>query len=304
MKIFCIIVTYNSLTWIDRCLKSLQQSSKPVIPIVVDNCSTDNTISYIRNYYPETIILPQSQNLGFGQANNLGMEYAMKHSATHILLLNQDAAIQENTLSKLLACDDGNHILSPIHLNGNGSHIDYLFYKGSIIDNALDNDIVEDLLIRNIKSFYDIKFANAACWMIPASFIVNIGGFNPLFFHYGEDNNYIQRIHYHKYGLRLVPNAFIYHDREKHGNELMYIKGELFRSFLSVETNICLSNKERFIMRHKIAIQKFGLAIISHRVLYFIKDWIIAKTKICFMWRQIQLSRQRERCIAPNWINI
>lgn len=305
MKIFCVIVTYNGLKWIDFCLNSIRNSSINVTPIVVDNGSTDNTLAYIKSHYPEAILLPQNENLGFGQANNRGIEYAVLHSATHVLLLNQDAAIQQNTLSNLLTVDDGKHILTPIHLNGDGSRLDFLFHERSILGDAMSNGLVEDLLLhKSLKPYYPISFVNAACWLLPTTIINTIGGFNPLFFHYGEDGNYLHRVRYHNFGVRLVPNAYIYHDRVKHGNESAYHSGSLYRKFLSIETNINLSSKERFKQRHKIAIQQFGSALVAHDAFGFVQEWIKAKCKICRQYKAIQNSRTKEKILSPNWINI
>ena len=67
--------------WIDRCLKSLSDSTVPVIPVIIDNGSADGTRDHIPTHYPDSIWLPQEKNLGFGQANNLGIKYALEHNA-------------------------------------------------------------------------------------------------------------------------------------------------------------------------------------------------------------------------------
>ena len=86
VNIYVIIVTYNAMQWIDRCLGSLRQSSIPLTPIAIDNGSKDETVAYIRAHFPETILFVQEKNLGFGQGNNVGIRYALAHEATHVLL--------------------------------------------------------------------------------------------------------------------------------------------------------------------------------------------------------------------------
>ena len=61
---------------------------------------------------------------------------------------------------------------------------------------------------------YEIKFVNAAAWLISRNCIETVGGFNPLFFLYGEDNDYLTRVKYHKFKVGVYPDANIYHDRE------------------------------------------------------------------------------------------
>ena len=100
MNIFAVIVTYNAMhrNWADRCLQSLEESSVPVTSIFVDNCSVDGTRDYIPSRYPQVVWLPQDHNLGFGQANNVGIRYALNHGADYVLLLNQDAALSTDAL--------------------------------------------------------------------------------------------------------------------------------------------------------------------------------------------------------------
>ena len=282
-RIFAIIVTYNGMQWIERCLSSLRHSSVPVTAIVIDNGSTDGTIDYIRTHFPEAILLPQDKNLGFGQANNIGFDYALAHDATHVLLLNQDAYLQPETIATLLTCDDGEHLLTPIHLNGTGEHIDSLFYNRTILESAKNNGIAEDALLHGqTKSSYEVEYANAACWFMPVTIIQRIGGFDPRFTQYGEDDNYIQRLHFHHIGIRLVPTAFIYHDRKTHGNEAVYQRGALYRKLLLIETNINLSRSQRCIQRTKTTVQEFGAALLAHRACRFFGEWICAQWKLTF----------------------
>ena len=54
MKTLVIIVTYNAMKWIDRCLGSVQSSLVGTDTFVVDNGSTDGTQEYINEHYPKT----------------------------------------------------------------------------------------------------------------------------------------------------------------------------------------------------------------------------------------------------------
>jgi hypothetical protein len=77
MKVTAIIVTYNGMHWIDRCLGSVRGSALPVRAIVVDNGSSDGTAEHIARHFPEVEFIRAERNLGFGQANNRGMRIAL-----------------------------------------------------------------------------------------------------------------------------------------------------------------------------------------------------------------------------------
>lgn len=291
--IYCVIVTYNGMRWIDRCLQSIRQSVIPMVAVVVDNGSEDDTVKHIKANYPEVILLPQEENKGFGQANNIGIAYAMQKQATHILLLNQDAAIQPDALQILLQHDDGQHLLTPIHMNGDGSCIDDNFFQNTLLSMQPEKHEVKE-----------VPYVNAACWLLPAEIIRQVGGFNPLFYHYGEDNNYIQRLQYYHFEIRLISDAIVYHDRERHGNEQLYRSGVLYRKLLLIATDINLTALQRWAKRHKISIQEIGHSMKKHYFLACLKDYFAALRKLSAQSKAIRKSRQIEANTIGAWLTL
>lgn len=251
-KIYAIIVTYNAMKWIDRCLGSLAGSSEKILPVVIDNMSTDNTVNYIKMNYPEVKLIVNSENLGFGRANNQGIEFAYNNGGTHFLLLNQDAWIMQDTVKILADIQDEYKIgiVSPIHLNGTGTIIDQQFFEYSIV-NEHNRELVSDILLGNCKDLYYVDFVNAAAWMLSKQCIDTVGGFDPLFFIYGEDSNYCQRVHYHKLKVAIAPSAHIIHDREIHGNAKVYNKRAvlslLLKSYANINEKPWKISKTRFV---------------------------------------------------------
>ncbi len=216
MTIFVIIVTYNGLTndWIAKSLDSIRNSNHHLQTVVVDNASTDETVSFIKKEYPEVVVFPQDRNLGFGQANNVGMRYALDREADYVFLLNQDAYLQPETISVLVQ-EHKNYpeygVLSPIHLNGTASGIDrnFSYYVG--IDK--NSKFYFDAIQQQLSGVYEVPFVNAAAWLLPKNTLEVIGGFDPIFFHYGEDDNYCQRVLYHGLKIGVCAASYVLHDR-------------------------------------------------------------------------------------------
>lgn len=192
MKILTIIVSYNFEKWISRCLNSLKASSHPTDIIVIDNCSKDRTVEIIQKEYPQVRLIANKANLGFGRANNIGMQIAMKEGYDAVFLLNQDAWIGNDTLA-VLAAQAVRHpefgILSPIHLNGSGKELDKGFASYARLASIKNLSDGQDPIV--------CPFINAAFWFIPVSTLRKVGGFSPLFYHYGEDKDYVNRLHFH-----------------------------------------------------------------------------------------------------------
>ena len=74
-KIALIIVTYNSRAKIADCLNSVssQNFSREALQIVlVDNNSSDSTLGYVKEKFPQIEIIANKKNVGFAEANNQG----------------------------------------------------------------------------------------------------------------------------------------------------------------------------------------------------------------------------------------
>lgn len=207
MKVLVIIVSYNFERWMDRCLGSLRQSIYPVDTVVIDNGSQDATLSRLKKQYPEVRSIENAKNLGFGKANNIGIRLALKEGYDYVFLLNQDAWIDRNTIGTLVNLSQENPtigVLSPIHLTGNGNEIDAGFADYTGIHSLKE--------IPNAE-ITQVPFINAAFWLIPTKVLKLIGGFSPLFYHYGEDVDWVHRLHFYGWKVGYAP-VFGYHDRE------------------------------------------------------------------------------------------
>lgn len=204
-KIVTVIVTYNGAEWIEKCLSSVTEA--PVNNhevLVIDNGSQDTTVALIKQHFPKVQLLLPGANLGFGKANNLGIEKALSAGADYIFLLNQDAWMNTNTFPELIRCMEKYPefgILSPIQLNADGN-LDSQFRKYYKTESNTENQQVDE-----------IKFVNASGWFMTAACIQAVGGFSPLFFHYGEDADYCNRVRYHGFKIGVATKCSYIHDR-------------------------------------------------------------------------------------------
>ena len=258
-KEIIVITTFNGIPWLKKCLDSCQD----YLVVVVDNNSTDKTISFIEENYPKVVVLPQSKNLGFGAANNIGISYSLKQGADYVFLLNQDAYLKPKTLEILVSMHKKNPtygILSPVHINGEENLLDRNFSNYISYDN--NSNFYFDAISKQLEPIYEVPFVNAAAWLLPKSTLLKIGGFDPLFFHYGEDDNYCQRVKYHGGKIGVVPNAFVVHDRIIKNKKTVKLFSEEY--FIKKELNLKIKwgnlngnfrndfNKQKAVISNKI----------------------------------------------------
>jgi len=99
-RVSVLIVNWNGRKYLQRCLDSLAaQAYRDVEVVLVDNGSTDGSVAYVRESYPEVVLAPSKRNLGFSEGNN---EAARHASGEYIFMLNNDAWVQDDTIDRLM----------------------------------------------------------------------------------------------------------------------------------------------------------------------------------------------------------
>ena len=94
-----LVVNYNTIHLLDRMFKALHDASANLRLqiIVVDNASSDGSVDFLREKFPDVEIIVSPRNVGFGRANNLAITHIR---GRHVLLLNTDAFVSADTLWK------------------------------------------------------------------------------------------------------------------------------------------------------------------------------------------------------------
>ncbi len=107
MDLSVIIVNYNVKALLEQTLLSVYKAigSLQVEIIVVDNASADDSCQMLKEKFPNVILIANKENLGFSRANNQGIEISI---GRHVLLLNPDTVISEDTLVKTVYFLDHN----------------------------------------------------------------------------------------------------------------------------------------------------------------------------------------------------
>lgn len=243
-EILVIVVTFNAMRWLERCLGSIGRSEPPADALVIDNGSTDGTPEAVRRQFPWARLVETGENLGFGAANNIGLREALSGGYKFAYLLNQDAWLQADTLSKLTAAHTGGYgILSPLQKDAQG-RLDRNFQRkcGRFLYEYADSCRRSVVPPNSLKSKWmspaandpdqrcgreagksgslsmaegivPVPFVMAAHWLLSREAIETVGGFSPSFKHYGEDDNFIDRLHFHGLLCGVVTSASAVHDR-------------------------------------------------------------------------------------------
>lgn len=213
MKIFVVIPNWNGAEYLKKCLESLHEQSIKHITVVVDNGSTDNSVSLVSNNFKDTILLKNSKNLGFAGGVNTGIKFALENNATSIALLNNDAVADKNWLKNLFVTAKNNPtsgIISCKLLQSDKKHIDSTgdFYSVNGIPFPRGRNQIDKGQFDKDNTVFG---ASGGASLYRAKMLREIGLFDERFFAYYEDVDISFRAQLAGWKVVYEPEAVAYH---------------------------------------------------------------------------------------------
>ncbi|WP_216633971.1 glycosyltransferase family 2 protein [Paenibacillus alvei] len=241
-----IIVNYNTKQLTLNCLKSVYESitNYSYEVILIDNASRDDSVTIIREQYPQVKLIPNTENLGFAKANNQGMRIS---EGRYVLLLNSDTVIGPDTLEIMIRFMDDNptvgasgcKVLLPdgsldkACRRGFPTPLATLFYVSKLSKLFPKNPKInayhrEDL---DPNESYPIDCLVGAFMMVRREAIENVGLLDETFFMYFEDTDWCYRLQEAGWTNYYYPKTTILHyKRASSRNKPMRITYEFHRA--------------------------------------------------------------------------
>ena len=96
-----IVPNYNGKKFLKDCFESIKKQNNILEVIIIDNGSDDGSVEFIKEFYPEYILIENKENLGFSKAVNQGIKIS---SAEYCFLLNNDVELEPDCAYNLLKC--------------------------------------------------------------------------------------------------------------------------------------------------------------------------------------------------------
>ena len=212
-KVFVSILSWNGCDDLLHCLENLFLSDYENFEVlVVDNGSTDQSVETVKSRYPHIKIIQNTTNLGFTGGNNVGMKYATDNGADYVFLLNDDAIVMGDTLSKLVSCSESDKTIglaSPIVYTVDGK----IQFCGSLLD--LNETKIHSKISyehdgsSNKNGLIDCLWGTAL--LIKKELIQAIGLLDDRFFAYFEDTDYSVRSHASGFKNIIATEAKVIH---------------------------------------------------------------------------------------------
>lgn len=200
MKLSIVIICWNDLKVIPACLKSIYDETREIDfeVIISDNGSTDGSLAWIRQNYPQARILENNANLGYAKGNNAGIA-AVDPSAEYILILNPDTIIHDRGLDKWMAYADKHPEAGAFGcrvLNSDGSYQD----PARPFPTNWHYFLVALRLRQNDYGGFkgeverEIDWQSGCCVLFRAGLLKELDGFDPRFFYHFEEVDLCYRV--------------------------------------------------------------------------------------------------------------
>lgn len=249
MQVSIIIVNYNTLELTKNTISSILSETKKIKYeiILVDNNSQDGSVEFFSNdYYKKKIkFIKNNENLGFGKANNIGINIA---KGKYLFLLNSDTLLLNNVVKILYKFMEKN---PKIGISGGNiydvnrlpahSYSKFPDYKFDLYE------IYKKLYLKFFKKRLDFNYSDipkkvgyitGADMFIRKELVDKIGNFDPEFFMYFEETELTWRAKKIGYEIYSVPEAKIIH-----------LEG---KSFVFKETRFRMMCQSKYIFLTKV----------------------------------------------------
>ena len=254
MELSIIIVNYNVKEFLQNLLRSIEKASLNISIeiIIVDNASGDGSVELIRDKFPSVKLIVNTENLGFGKANNQALEFA---KGKYLLLINPDTIVSEDTFDKMIRFFEDNteaglagcKILNPdgtLQLACRRSFpgpwtsfckvtgLSNLFPKSKLFSRY-------NLTYLDEEQTYEVDAISGSFMMMKKETYDKVGGFDEEFFMYGEDLDLCYRIQQAGFKVFYV-----------HTTQIIHYKGESTKRSRLDETKVFYDAMHLFVKKH------------------------------------------------------
>ncbi|MBI3232939.1 MAG: glycosyltransferase family 2 protein [Bacteroidetes bacterium] len=218
-KVAVVILNYNGKHWLEKFLPSVLSSTYANIEIVVaDNCSTDDSIDFINQNYPNLTLIKNRVNGGFSK----GYNDCLKHvTADYYVLLNSDIEVTPNWIEPVIELMESDSLIAACqpkilmydqkdkfeYAGAAGGFMDsmgYMFCRGRIFD-------IYETDHGQYNEAIEVFWATGACLFVRANIYHQFGGlYEPLFAHM-EEIDFCWRLKNNGYKIYACPTSEVYH---------------------------------------------------------------------------------------------
>jgi GT2 family glycosyltransferase len=209
-----LILNFCSMDDTLACVESVRATTYPnVRMLVIDNNSPDGSGKKLATIIPSSEFVQLPENTGYAGGNNFGIRLALDAGADYILVLNPDIRLLPHTINDYVEILERHRdigALNSVQVEADGITIDRRF-NGRILRRA--GNVASKMCDTALTEMIDVDTLFGAALMLSRHAIECVGGFDPLYFAYGEEKDLCQRLRYHRFRLVVTRKSPVIHLR-------------------------------------------------------------------------------------------
>lgn len=264
MTLSIIILSYNTKDLLSQCLNSIKKFIKEVSyeVIVVDNASTDGSVEFIKNKFPQIKLIKSNENVGFAKGINLA-EKSTK--GKYLLFLNSDTIFNDNNIREMIEFIDKRDeigIVGGLLLDRDGSRQRSFgkFYNLLVSTIMLVGGDTAEMINYKIKNEpMKVDWVSGGFMLVRKELFERLKGFDENFFMYIEDMEFCYRMKKVGYLTYVYPKSSVLH--EKHGSSNRSFAVEQIYKGLIYLYKKHNSKLEFYILKLLLTIKAYSLII-------------------------------------------
>ena len=218
IKTAVVILNWNGKHWLEKFLANVIQNSLNTEVIVADNNSTDESVAYLKENYPNIRIIHNDGNYGYAKGYNLALRQI---DAEYFVLLNSDIQVTKDwtcPIIELMEKDQSIAACQPKILDYNNKNkFEYAGASGGFIDKfgypfcrgRMFDDLEEDK--EQYNDVTEVFWATGACLFVRASHFFEAGELDEDFFAHQEEIDLCWRLKNKGYKIMVEPKSEVYH---------------------------------------------------------------------------------------------
>ena len=218
MEVAVVILNWNGRDLLEKFLPSVVKNSKNATIYVIDNQSTDDSISFVSTKYPQILFIKNIENYGYAKGYNEGLKLV---NADILVLLNSDVEVAENWLTPIIKTFENEPltaIIQPKILDyKNKNQFEYAGAAGGFIDKfgypycrgRIFETVEEDT--KQYDESTEIFWASGACFCVRRSVFDELDGFDKTFFAHQEEIDFCWRAFNKGFIAKYEPKSIVYH---------------------------------------------------------------------------------------------
>lgn len=214
-----VILNWNGQNFLQQYLPSVIASTYSNLQIIVaDNASTDNSVAFVQQNFPDVEVLRASDNLGFAGGYNFFLKQV---KADYYVLLNSDIRVEPGWIEPVIEQLQSNRQIAAaqprIRAMQQPGYFEYAGASGGWIDTLgypFSRGRVFDTVEKDTGQYNDaapVFWASGAAFFIRAAVFHEMGGFDPYFFAHQEEIDLCWRMQRMGYSIYVCPQSVVYH---------------------------------------------------------------------------------------------